>query len=129
MSGRVELAGRKASRIENEESMSEQKDIPHEACCAEGSGTPDRALDMFQDFMSAALKPGALDVVTKELIAVALGLAVNCVPCSKIHIRKARDMGIGDAELEEAAALAAAFGGCRAMMLWNELKEADAGLK
>jgi hypothetical protein len=32
-------------------------------------------------------------------------------------------MGIGDAELEEAAAIATAFSGCRAMMLWNELKE------
>ena len=81
------------------------------------------AMGMFQDFMGTALKPGALDVVTKELMAVALALAVNCVPCSKIHIQKARDMGIGDKELEEAAALATAFGGCRAMMLWNELKD------
>jgi selenide,water dikinase len=96
---------------------------PHEECCAEGSGTPDLAMGMFQDFMGTALKPGALDVVTKELIAVALGLAVNCVPCSKIHIQKARDMGISDKELEEAAAIATAFGGCRAMMLWNELKD------
>jgi AhpD family alkylhydroperoxidase len=103
--------------------MTEHDDIHPEVCCAEGSGTPDQALDMFQNFMGTVLKPGALDVVTKELIAVALGLAVNCVPCSKIHIKKARDMGLGDAELEEAAALATAFGGCRAMMLWNELKK------
>ncbi len=95
----------------------------HEECCAPGSGTPDLSLDIFQNFMGTALKPGALDVVTKELIAVALGLAVNCVPCSKIHIKKARDMGIGEKELEEAAAIATAFGGCRAMMLWNELKK------
>jgi selenide,water dikinase len=106
-----------------EAAMTEHDNTHPEECCAEGSGTPDQALDMFQNFMGTVLKPGALDVVTKELIAVALGLAVNCVPCSKIHIKKARDMGIGNEELEEAAALATAFGGCRAMMLWNELKK------
>ena len=93
-----------------------------EECCAEGSGAPDRALGMFQDFMGTALRPGAVDIVTKELIAVALSLAVHCVPCAKIHLRKAKEMGIGDAELEEAASIATAFAGCRAMMLWNELK-------
>ena len=94
-----------------------------EVCCAHGSGSPGEALGMFREFMGTALQPGAVDVVTKELIAVALGLAVNCVPCSKIHIKKARDMGIGADELEEAAALAVAFGGCRALMLWKELSK------
>jgi selenide,water dikinase len=106
-----------------ESAMTKPVKDPHEECCAEGSGSPDLALGMFQDFMGTALKPGAIDVVTKELIAVALSLAVNCVPCSKIHLQKARDMGISDKELEEAAAIATAFGGCRAMMLWNELKD------
>jgi AhpD family alkylhydroperoxidase len=72
--------------------------------------------------MGTAMQPGAVDVVTKELIAVALALAVHCVPCAKIHLKKAKEMGIGDAELEEAASIATAFAGCRAMMLWNELK-------
>ncbi|MCG2678582.1 MAG: carboxymuconolactone decarboxylase family protein [Kiritimatiellae bacterium] len=69
------------------------------------------------------MAPGALDVVTKELLAIALGLAVHCVPCSRIHIEKAKKIGIGKAEIEEAAALAIAFSGCRAFMLWNELKQ------
>jgi selenide,water dikinase len=106
-----------------EDKMTDAKRSHAEECCAGGSGSPDRALDMFQDFMGAAMQPGAVDVVTKELIAVALALAVHCVPCAKAHLAKAREMGIGDAELEEAAAIAAAFAGCRAMMLWNELKE------
>jgi len=117
------LENNKEPQPSRESPMTEHDDSQHEECCAQGSGTPDLALDMFQNFMGTALKPGALDVVTKELIAVALGLAVNCVPCSKIHIKKAREMGIGDKELEEAAAMATAFGGCRAMMLWNELKK------
>ncbi|MBN2447657.1 MAG: selenide, water dikinase SelD [Phycisphaerae bacterium] len=93
-----------------------------EGCCEAGSGTPGQAMDMFQNFMGTALQPGAVDVVTKELMAVALGLAVGCVPCVKIHLRKSLAMGIGMPELEEAAALATAFAGCRALMLWNELK-------
>ncbi len=91
-------------------------------CCADGAGTPDQAMGMFKEFMGTAMSPGAVDVVTKELMAVALGLAVGCVPCVKIHIKKARAMGIGEDELEEAAALATAFAGCRALMLWQELK-------
>lgn len=80
-------------------------------------------MKQFMQFMGTAMAPGALDVVTKEYLAIALALAVNCVPCAKIHIRKAKAMGIGAQELDEAAALAVAFGGCRVMMLWNELKK------
>jgi selenide,water dikinase len=93
------------------------------ACCAGGSGRADQAMGMFKDFMGASLEPGALDVVTKELMAVALALAVDCEDCSRIHIRKAKEAGIGMDELEEAASLAVAFGGCRAMMLWSRLKK------
>jgi selenide,water dikinase len=106
-----------------EEKMTDEKSSHAEECCAGGSGSPARALEMFQDFMGTAMQPGAVDVVTKELIAVALALAVHCVPCAKIHLKKAREMGIGEDELEEAAAIAAAFAGCRATMFWNELKE------
>ena len=93
-------------------------------CCSHGSDTPGQSLDMFQAFMGNAMKPGAVDVVTKELIAVALGLAVGCTPCVKIHLKKSRQMGISEDELEEAASLATAFAGCRALMLWKELQNA-----
>jgi len=98
-----------------------------EACCghaapAGGVGAVG-AVALFQQFVGQCAQPGALDAVTKELIAVALGLAVNCVACSRIHIRKALSMGVGAEELEEAAALAMAFGGCRAMMLWHDMQQ------
>jgi selenide,water dikinase len=93
------------------------------ACCAGGAGSPEQAMKMFQDFMGTALQPGALDVVTKELLAVALALVVDCEQCARIHIRKAMESGIGRDELEEAAALAVAFGGCRVMMLWTRMKK------
>jgi AhpD family alkylhydroperoxidase len=101
-----------------------EKTVSHaEGCCESGSGTPDQAIGMFQNFMGTALQPGAVDMVSKELMAVALSLAVGCLPCARIHLRKSRAMGIGMPELEEAAALATAFAGCRALMMWNELKK------
>lgn len=104
---------------EKEETKVKQEDV----CCAPGSAPTEDSMKQFMQFMGTAMAPGALDVVTKEYLAIALALAVNCVPCAKIHIRKAKAMGIGAQELDEAAALAVAFGGCRVMMLWNELKK------
>lgn len=106
-----------------EKKMARKESGGEEVCCAHGSGNTEEAMKMFTAFAGAALQPGAVDVVTKELMAVALGLAVNCVPCSEIHIKKALDMGISREELEEAAALAVLFAGCRPMMLWNQLKK------
>ena len=94
-----------------------------EVCCAPGSTPTEDSMKMFMSFMGTAMAPGSLDVVTKEYIAIALALAVNCVPCAKIHIKKAKAMGIGIQELDEAVALAVAFGGCRVLMMWNEMKK------
>jgi selenide,water dikinase len=128
-----EIGGRVSSRavamgVRSERSISgvEEKKMSKKAetkCCEHSGGSSDGAIGKFEDFMGAALAPGAIDVVSKELMAISLGLAVHCVPCSKIHIKKALSMGIGKQEMEEAAALAIAFSGCRALMLWNELKK------
>ena len=127
--GHIEIAMTSATpTATKQQSLTPKEPLMTEAseteCCAHGAGTPDKAMGMFQEFMGTAMQPGAIDVVTKELIAVALGLAVGCVPCVKIHLKKSRAMGIGEDELEEAAALATAFAGCRALMLWKELKNA-----
>jgi selenide, water dikinase len=110
----------KVMKLEEEKAMSKKTEAK---CCEHSGGSADGAIGKFEDFMGAALAPGAIDVVSKELMAISLGLAVHCVPCSKIHIKKALSMGIGKQEMEEAAALAIAFSGCRALMLWNELKK------
>jgi AhpD family alkylhydroperoxidase len=70
--------------------------------------------------MAAAFAPGALDVVQKELMTIALSVAVQCEPCLKLHLDKARGMGITPEAIEEAAWLGVAFGGCKAMMFWQE---------
>ncbi len=103
--------------------MTKEVKKKEESCCLHNSTPSDGALEKYQDFLTTAMAPGALDVAAKELLAVALGLAVHCVPCSRIHMEKAKKMGASNAEIEEAAALAVAFSGCRALMLWNELKK------
>lgn len=100
-------------------------DMTEEACCTHDApaGEPGDPIQKFKNFISSTLQPGSIDVVTKELIALALSIGVQCEPCSKMHIKKAKEMGISSAEIEEAAAIAVAFGGCKALMLWMSLKK------
>jgi len=96
-----------------------------EKCCpAESTAAPDHAAgapqEAFQDFMGKAFAPGALDAAQKEIMTVALSVAVQCEPCLKIHLEKARSMGISPDEIREAAWMGIAFGGCKAMMFWKE---------
>ena len=47
-------------------------------------------------------------------------VTVQCKDCLAIHLQKARSMGLTVAEIEEAAWMGVAFGGCKAMMFWRE---------
>jgi selenide,water dikinase len=93
-----------------------------EPCCPEAAasaGAPN-AQRAFQQFMAAAFAPGALDPVQKALTAIALSVAVQCAPCLRTHVQKALNMGLAAEEITEAAWMGIAFGGCKAMMFWNE---------
>ena len=79
--------------------------------------------EKFLDFMKAAGAPGALDARTKRVLAVALSVLARCEPCAKIHIRKAKEAGLSQEEIDEAAWMAVSFGGCSAMMFYNEVKK------
>jgi AhpD family alkylhydroperoxidase len=70
--------------------------------------------------MTAAFAPGALDVVQKEIITIALAVATGCEPCLHIHLIKAKSMGISTDEIQEAAWLGVAFGGAKVMIFWTE---------
>ncbi len=79
------------------------------------------ALSMFKDFMKEANKPGRIDQRNKKLMAVILAIAHHCHPCLKIHLQGAIKMGIPKEEIDEAADLAIAFGGCTSMMFYKEV--------
>jgi AhpD family alkylhydroperoxidase len=79
--------------------------------------------ESFQEFMKAAAAPGALDARTKRAVAIALSVLARCEPCLKTHIKKAREMGFSQEEIDEAGWLAVSFGGCAAMMFFNGLRQ------
>jgi AhpD family alkylhydroperoxidase len=63
----------------------------------------------FWAFDKAAVTEGAIPVKYKELIAVAVALTTQCPYCIEIHNGNARRAGATDAELVEAAVVAAAL--------------------
>ncbi len=93
-------------------------------CCAGGDASSAGAGDVqakFVDFMRAANAPGAIDGPAKQLIAVALSLAVRCEPCAKHHLRQARRLGCTPEQIDEAVSLAIVFGGSPAMMFYKSV--------
>src|ERR1051325_491787 len=63
----------------------------------------------FWAFDKAAVAEGAIPVKYKELIAVAVALTTQCPYCIEIHSANARKAGVTDAELVEAAMVAASL--------------------
>jgi AhpD family alkylhydroperoxidase len=63
----------------------------------------------FWTFDKAAVAEGVIPVKYKELIAVAVALTTQCPYCIEIHNANARRAGATDAELTEAAMVAAAL--------------------
>ena len=63
----------------------------------------------FWAFDKAAVAAGAIPVKYKELIAVAVALTTQCPYCIEIHSSNARKAGATEAELAEAAMVAAAL--------------------
>lgn len=67
------------------------------------------AMKAFWAFDKAVFKDGAISGLNKQLIAVAVALTTQCVYCMEIHTKEARDAGATDAQLAEAATVAAAI--------------------
>lgn len=63
----------------------------------------------FWTFDKMAVAEGAIPVKYKELIAVAVAVTTQCPYCIEIHATSARKAGATDAELTEAAIVAAAL--------------------
>ena len=100
-------------------------------CCAEDTSGGSDAGDMegaelmqrrFLDFMGSVNRPGGLDAFTKQAMAIALSVAQRCEPCIKSHIKKAREQGFSEEEIDEAAWMGVAFGGAPCMMFYKQHK-------
>ena len=87
----------------------------------------------FGDMARAATRDGALDKKTKELIALALGVAAHCDACIGFHVQTLVKLGATKAEVEEALGMAVYMGGgpslmysANAMAAFDEFSTADA---
>jgi AhpD family alkylhydroperoxidase len=72
-------------------------------------GLAPQVMKAFWAFDQAAVAAGAIPVKYKELIAVAVALTTQCPYCIEIHSANARKAGATDAEMIEAAMVAAAL--------------------
>ena len=70
----------------------------------------------FSALAQAATKTGALDKKTKELIALAIGVATRCDGCIGFHSESLVRLGASRAEVEETLGMAIYMGGGPALM-------------
>jgi selenide,water dikinase len=76
----------------------------------------------FIDFLGSASSPHGLDAYTKQAMAIALSVAMRCEPCLKMHLKKAREKGFTQDEIDEAAWMAISFGGSPTMVFYEQFK-------
>jgi AhpD family alkylhydroperoxidase len=87
-------------------------------------GHQPNVLKAFNDLAQAATSPGALDKKTKELIALALGVAAHCDGCIGFHTQTLRKLGATDEEVIEALGMAVYMGGGPSLMYAAEAIQA-----
>lgn len=88
----------------------------------------------FSEMSKAALAPGALDTKTKELMALAISVAVRCDPCVTYHAAAAVKHGATREEIAETMGLAVYMGAgpsamyaAQALEAFDQYSDAAAG--
>ena len=66
-------------------------------------------MEAFWAFDKAVFNPGAISVLQKQLIAVAVALTTQCPYCIDLHLKAARHGGATDQMLAKTATVAAAM--------------------
>ncbi|HWI29031.1 MAG TPA: carboxymuconolactone decarboxylase family protein [Stellaceae bacterium] len=78
----------------------------------------------FSDMARAAHGGEALDGKTKELVALAISVAIRCVPCIAYHAEGAVKQGASQAEMAEALGMAIYMGAGPSVMYAAQALEA-----
>jgi len=78
----------------------------------------------FSSMASAAMGDGVLDRKTKELIALAIGVAGHCKGCIGFHVQSLVKLGATRAEIEDALGVAIYMGGGPSLMYAAEALQA-----
>jgi AhpD family alkylhydroperoxidase len=74
--------------------------------------------------------PGAVDLITKEMIGLACSMVLRCDDCVKYHLGKCKELGVTDPQIQEVFSIATLIGGTiviphlrRAFEYWEALSE------
>lgn len=70
----------------------------------------------FNALAKAALSPGALSALDKELIALAIGVASHCDACIGFHVKALIRLGVSREQLMETLAVCTYMGGGPSLM-------------
>ena len=73
------------------------------------AGSPE-VMKAFGEIAKAALQPGALDQKTKELVALAISVAIRCDDCIAFHTKAAVEHGASREEVMETLGMAIYMG-------------------
>jgi AhpD family alkylhydroperoxidase len=82
------------------------------------------ALKGFGQMAQAALKAGSLSVKTKELMALAISVAIRCDACIAFHAKAAVKAGASEEEIAETMGLAIYMGAGPSVMYAAQALEA-----
>ena len=77
----------------------------------------------YMELIERVMKTGNIPVKYKELIFISLSLVQKCDWCVAYHLRIARENGVTEDELNEAAFIALLMGGTPALMESIKLKK------
>lgn len=70
-----------------------------------------KSVTPFLTFYHEVMADGALSLKTKELIALAIGVAIHCEHCVVLHVQGAKRAGATPEEILEAAQVGVVMGG------------------
>lgn len=70
----------------------------------------------FSGMAKAAMAPGALDAVQKELIALGIGVAARCDGCIGFHVKTLVKLGVSREQFMETLEVAVYMGGGPSLM-------------
>ncbi|WP_371823688.1 carboxymuconolactone decarboxylase family protein [Novosphingobium sp. CECT 9465] len=86
-------------------------------------GSPD-VMKAFSAMAQAATRPGALDARTKELVALAIAVAIRCDGCIAFHAKAALEQGASRDEVMETMGMALYMGAGPSLMYAAQAVEA-----
>ncbi|MDP3619755.1 MAG: carboxymuconolactone decarboxylase family protein [Ramlibacter sp.] len=94
------------------------QDLTHNVSTRLGSlrsGAPGM-MKSFSELGRSAMADGALDMKTKELMALALGVAAHCDACIGYHMKTLVKLGVTRQEIDETLGVAVYMGGGPSLM-------------